>query len=105
MGKLYNFLLGLAIGFGLYHALSNYHLVNAADGLQLVPKQVPRLSEIYVDVNDFKPADWADHPQLIVDLQQAGKDQILKDAAVGAVNDAVGRGLDKILPPAVPAEN
>ena len=105
MGKLYNFLLGLALGFGLYHALSHYSMVNSADGLQLVPKQVPRLSEIYVDVRDFKPVDWADHPELILDLQKAGKQKVLQDAAVDAVNDAVGRGLDKILPPAQPAEN
>ncbi|WP_425400537.1 hypothetical protein [Aeoliella sp.] len=105
MGKLYNFLLGLAVGFGLYHAMSHYSVVHADDGLHLVPKQSARMSDIYVNVSDFKPVDWRSHPELVVDLMTAGKDEIIKGAAVDAVNDAVGRGLEKILPAAPPAQD
>lgn len=100
MGKLYNFLLGVAVGFGLYHAASNYHLVYAADGLHLVQKTPPRLSQAYVDVRSFDLADWRDHPQLIVALEKSGKRHIITDAAGGAVEDLLQQGIDRVLPPA-----
>lgn len=100
MGKLYNFLLGVVVGFGLYHAAINYHVVYAKDGLHLINKTPPRLSETYVDVRDFSAGDWAQHPELILALKKAGKDDILAGATADAVNDAINRGLDKVLGPA-----
>lgn len=99
MGKLYNFLLGVVVGFGLYHAAINYHVVYAKDGLHLVNKTPPRLSETYVDIRQFSAGDWANHPQLILALKQAGEDELLQDATADAVNDAVQRGLDRVLGP------
>lgn len=104
MGKLYNFVLGVVVGFVLYHAATNYHLVYANDGVHLIAKTQPRLSEAYVDVRAYTPADWANHPQLVLDLQQAGKQHVLTGAAADAVNDAVKRGLEQVLPPQAPPQ-
>ena len=93
MGKLYNFLLGVVVGFGLYHAAFNYHVVYANDGLHLVKKGKPRLSEVYVDVRNFNAQQWLAPPDLVLDIQKAGKDDILKQAAGDAVKEAVDRAL------------
>lgn len=104
VGKLYNFVLGVVVGFFLYHAATNYHLVYANDGVHLVAKVQPRLAESYVDVRSFTPADWAKHPQLMLDLQQAGKGHVLTGAAADAVNNAVERGVNQFLPPQPPQQ-
>ena len=96
MGKLYNFLLGVVVGFGLYHATFNFHLIYAKDGLHLVRKAPPRLSEVYVDVRSFTANDWLAHPELALAIEKAGKRDILKQAA----RDAVDNVIDQVLPPA-----
>lgn len=100
MGRIYNFLLGVVVGFGLYHAAYNYHVVQAADGFHLVAKVPPRFSEVYVDVRQFGINDWREHAQLAVALQKAGKGHVLGDSARGLLGEAVNRGLDAVLPPA-----
>jgi hypothetical protein len=104
VGKLYNFVLGVVVGFFLYHAATNYHLVYANDGVLLVAKVQPRLAESYVDVRSFTPADWVSHPQLAVDLQQAGKGHVITGAAADAVNNAVEQGINQLLPQQPPQQ-
>ena len=93
MGKLYNFLLGVVVGFGLYHAAFNYHVVYAKDGLHLVKKGKPRLSEAFVDVRDFDAQQWLAHPDLVLDIQRAGKEGILKQAAGDVAQEAIEQAL------------
>lgn len=99
MGKLYNFLLGMVVGFALYHAAFNYHVIYASDGLHLVAKSPPRFEEVYVDVRKFDFNDWRQHPELALAIEKAGKREILTNAAKDAVNQAIDRGLDNVLPP------
>jgi hypothetical protein len=94
VGKLYNFLLGMVVGFGLYHATFNYHVVYASDGLHVVAKIPPRFEETYVDVRDFDTQQWLAHPELALAIEKAGKRDILKRAA----KDAVNQVLEKALP-------
>lgn len=98
MGKLYNFVLGVVVGFFLYHVATNYHLVYANDGVHLVGKVQPRLAESYVDVRSFTPADWANHPALMLDLQQAGKGHVITGGTADAVNKALEQGVNQFLP-------
>lgn len=98
MGRIYTFLLGLVTGFGLYHAAITYHVVQAGDGLHLVPKQPPRLEEVYVDVREFGFDDWRRHPQLVLAIEKSGKRHLLQEGAARALEDAIEGGLDKLLP-------
>ena len=104
MGKLYNFLLGVVVGFGLYHAAFNYHLLYAQDGLHLVAKQPPRLADVYVDVRSFTVADWVAHPELALAVEKAGKRHLMQDAAEQAVGQAVEQAVDKIFPQPPPQQ-
>ncbi|QDU57991.1 hypothetical protein [Aeoliella mucimassa] len=98
MGKLYNFILGVVVGFGLYHATFNYHLMYADDGLHLIAKQPPRFSDLYVDVRGYSLSDWAAHPELLLAVEKAGKRHLVGDAAEKTVNDAVNQAVDKLFP-------
>ena len=98
MGRIYTFLVGVVIGFGLYHAAIHYHVVYATDGLHLIAKRPPRFAEVYVDVRNFGLADWQKHPQLILAIEKAGKREILSDAVGNVVEEAI----DDLLPPAQP---
>ena len=93
MGKLYSFLLGVVIGFGLYHAAINYHFLYAADGLHMVHKTPPRFEEIYIDVREFTPQDWVAHPELAAAVEKAGKQEVITNAVGNAVKEAVEQAL------------
>jgi hypothetical protein len=93
MPRLSSFLLGMATGAMLLHGATTYHVVRAADGMHLVPKQPPRLSETYVDIRTFTLNDWAGHPQLASALVQANQQQLLGDSAASAIQDKVNQVL------------
>lgn len=95
MGKLYSFLLGVVIGFALYHAAINYHYLYAADGLHMLPKTPPRLEEIYVDVRNFTPQDWLAHPELATAVEKAGKQEMITHAVGNAVKDTIDQALPR----------
>jgi hypothetical protein len=90
MRRISTFLMGMATGAMLLHGVTMYHVVRAADGVHLIPKQPPRLAESYVDIRTFSMNDWADHAQLASAMVQAGQQQLLGDAAMGSVRDTVG---------------
>ena len=93
MKRLSTFLLGMATGALLLHAATMYHVVRASDGVHLVQKQPPRLSETYVDIRQFTMSDWATHPQLASALVQANQQQLLGDSAAGALRETVNQAL------------
>jgi hypothetical protein len=89
MSRLPSFLIGAAAGAALLFTAMNYHVMRAADGFHLVPKQPPRLSESFVDIRSFGMSEWASHPQLAAALVQSGKDYLLRDSAAAAIQGNV----------------
>ena len=90
------FVLGALVGAGLLYALLNYHIIHARDGLHVVPKVDAQLANTYVDIREFAPRDWADHPEIFAALSAAHRDDLIRDAAA----DAARNGLDRLLGPA-----
>jgi hypothetical protein len=95
MRRISTFLLGMATGAMLLHGASMYHVVRAADGIHLIPKQPPRLAETYVDIRTFTVEEWAGHAQLASAVVQAGQQQLLGDAASGSIRET----LNSVIPP------
>jgi hypothetical protein len=87
MSRLSTFLLGMVAGAALLQGATNYHVVRAADGLHLIAKQPPRLSETYIDIRKFTMTDWAGHAQLATALVQANQQQLVRDAAAAALQE------------------
>lgn len=93
MKRLPTFLFGMAVGALLLYGAFNYHLVHARDGLHLIPKLSATLAGTYVDARQFGVRDWAEHAELAMAIEQAGKRDLLNAAA----GDALETGLDRLL--------
>jgi hypothetical protein len=98
MSRLGTFLLGMVVGIVLYTAAAHFHVVRARDGFHLVAKQMPQLSETYVDVRQFTLADWVNHPQLAAALAKANKQYLIGDSAANSLEQGAG-----LLAPGQPA--
>lgn len=99
MRRLTTFVMGMITGGLLFWGALSYHLVHAKDGIHLVPKVQSTLTDTYVDVRQFGPAEWLHHADVAQALQAAGRDDLIQAAA----EDALKTGLDRLLAP--PAGN
>jgi hypothetical protein len=87
------FVMGTVVGAGLLYAVLNYHVIQASDGLHLVPKVDAQLAGTYVDIREFGVREWLAHPEIIAALRDAKQDALIKTAA----DDAARVGLDRLL--------
>ncbi|MEN1680886.1 MAG: hypothetical protein AAGJ46_14960 [Planctomycetota bacterium] len=71
MGKIYFFLVGVSVGFGMHHLGMSYHFVQADDGLHVVPKLEAELDGWYVDVRSFTISDAARHVGLLAAIEHS----------------------------------
>lgn len=96
MRRLSTFIFGMVAGGLLIYAGLNYHLIQAADGLHLVPKVDATLACTYADIRSFGPADWAKHPEIAMAILKSGRGDLLESAA----SNSLQVGLDRLLPSA-----
>lgn len=94
MGKVYAFLLGLIAGFGVYHLTSWRHVVRADDGLHLLEKTEASLTDTYVDIREFNPQDWLQHPRLAAAILESDDEELKTLAIDSAVEQGLRRALD-----------
>jgi hypothetical protein len=71
MRRFTTLILGALIGGSTVYAAFQYHLIHADQGHIVVPKTRATLADSYVDVRDWRAADWVAH-------------NILKEAVVAA---------------------
>ena len=91
MSRIFIFLLGIVVGGVGVFGGQKYHIVHAKDGMHLVPKLEATFSEVYVDVREFTPADWHQHPAVAAALVRDGKSHVMQ----GAVIDTLGEGAER----------
>jgi hypothetical protein len=89
------FIFGMVAGALLLYLALNYHLINARDGLHLVPKVDSTLAGTYADIRNFGPRDWAEHADIAAALLKAERTDLLESAA----RDSAKVGLDRLLGP------
>lgn len=89
-------LFGIIVGGALVYGGLNFHVLRTTGGVEFVPKATATLSETYVDVRTFTPADWAEHQTLAAAVIQAKKTHIFQDAAVEQIRDGLGGLLDGV---------
>ncbi|TVS15288.1 MAG: hypothetical protein EA424_16540 [Planctomycetaceae bacterium] len=89
MGRFWIFFWGMVVGAILLYGAMTYHVVNTHDGLQVVPKTTSGLAGTYVDIRGFGIDDWAEHRDLAMALIQAGKGELLGDAAISPVRETL----------------
>src|SRR5690606_33936412 len=96
MRRFSTFIFGMATGGVLVYLALYYHLIQAKDGLHLVPKTESKLAATYIDVRNFTPADCAKHGDVALALMQADRTDLLQSAS----SDLSWSGVDQRLPPA-----
>ncbi len=89
MNKLSSFVFGCVVGAGLMFGALNYHVVKTNEKVHLIPKQKASLRETYVDVRDFSPQQWTEHPELAAAIMTAGKPEIMQGSAMQSIHGAV----------------
>jgi hypothetical protein len=95
MRRLSTFIFGMVVGGLLIYVALNYHLIQAKDGMHLVPKVDAALAGSYVDIRGFGPGDWAQHPEIAMALFRADQGDLLESAA----SDSLRTELDRLLGP------
>ncbi len=93
MRRLMTFFLGMVTGGALLFGAMNYHLIRAQDGVYFVPKIEHKLAAAYVDIRSFTVSDWAQHTEIAAALMNAGKGDLMKNSATGALQN----GFDQLL--------
>jgi len=88
-GRIGTFIFGAVAGGLCVLGALRYHVVKAEDGFHFVPKMSATLSETYVDVRDFGPGDWTEHPTVTAAIVRDGKSHLIKGAAVDSLFGSV----------------
>ncbi len=89
------FIGGVIVGGLLIYSVLHYHIIQARDGLHLVPKVNAQLANTFVDIREFGVRDWMAHPEIIQALSAAHQDQLIESLP----GDALRNGLDRLLGP------
>jgi hypothetical protein len=94
MRKLVLFLMGMIMGAGLMTFAFKVHVMYAKDGLVLIPKKQASLSDLYVDVRNWRSSDWQAHPDLVQSLMTHGRSDLISGPATDLLHD-LKRKMDK----------
>lgn len=81
MRKLAIFFFGMVVGAGLVCFAFKYHVLYATEGVVLIPKPQANLSDIYVDVRNWKPSDWQARPELVRSVLAHGRSDLIGNSA------------------------
>ncbi len=94
MRKLLGVFVGMIVGAGLMTFAFKYHVMYSKDGLSVIPKSQPGLSDLYVDVRSWKPADWQAHPDFVHSLVAHGRSDLIAAPATDFLQD-LSRKMEK----------
>ena len=90
-------LFGILVGGGLVFAAFQLHVVRAAEGLVIVPKQQPVLTDAFADIRDWSRDDWQQHPVLVQNLIADGRSDLVAGSMTeGMLRDLVSPLFNKI---------
>ncbi len=96
MKRVSSFLLGVIVGaVGLYLTMT-YHVVRAQDGVHLVRKVPSGWGDTYVDIREFRAAEWNEHKNLVAALIHANQEDLLQDSAMSDLRHSAREILDSL---------
>ncbi|MDZ4781942.1 MAG: hypothetical protein SGJ19_16970 [Planctomycetia bacterium] len=95
MKRFGGFFLGVLTGAALMFGSLKYHFLYTKDGLKAVPKQTATFSETLLDVREFGPSDWVDHPAVMAAVVKADESELLEAATVDSLRNSVDRWVEE----------
>ncbi|TWU24373.1 hypothetical protein Pla52o_23000 [Novipirellula galeiformis] len=88
------FLAGMVCGAVLLFGAMHYHVVRGKEGVFLVPKISKNLSNVYVDIRDFRLSDWQQHKPLAAAMVKNNRSDLLEDASLSSFRNQVSGLVD-----------
>lgn len=96
------FLIGALVGIGSGLFVANYHVVNSAQGIVIVPRtQRPPLRSSYVDIRSWSQSMWSNHPEVTQALIADGRSSLIREnLKANLLNEILpaGKLSDEIVP-------
>jgi hypothetical protein len=89
MGRFTTFLSGFLLGGVVTYLAMHYHIVHAEAGVEFVPKVIPNLHDVYVDIREFEISDWEQHRNLAAALIKAEKSELIGESAERQLRDSL----------------
>ena len=83
------FLYGMITGAAMLYVAMHFHVVRSNDGVFLVPKLSNNLTDVYVDIRQYKLRDWETHKPLAAAIMKSNQSHLLDDAALGGFRSSV----------------
>lgn len=85
-------LVGAVLGCGVTTVAFRWHVVRASDGWHMISNGTSMPSDVFADVREWTPNDWADHPRLAGALVAAGKgDLVMRTSATNVLDRVMNR--------------
>ena len=75
----------------------HFHFVRGKDGVFLVPKTESTLSDVYVDIRDFRLDQWKNHKSLAEAIMASNQKHLAEQTPPLAVRDTVAEVVSGLL--------
>jgi hypothetical protein len=95
MNRVNSFVLGLFVGIAGLYMTMHFTLVRASDGYHLIPKIAAKLDLPFVDIREFKLANWQQKQSLAIAILRAKKGHLLQDQALLGFKQSSQQMLDQ----------
>lgn len=69
------------LGVATTYFAAGHHVVKASTGTLIVPRAEIGFGDIYVDITQWKAADFSDHPKLVQALIKGGHGDLVAESA------------------------
>jgi hypothetical protein len=88
MGRMKSLMAGVVLGAGGMYGGLQYHLLQAEEGLLIVPRSPQqRLQDAYADIRQWDAATWTARPRLALAVTQHGRGDLITVGASSSVID------------------
>lgn len=91
------FFFGMLTGAAMLYVGMHFHFVRGKDGVFLVPKTESTLSDVYVDIRDFRLDQWKNHKSLAEAIMASNQKHLAEQAPPLAVRDTVAEVVSGLL--------
>lgn len=84
-------------GAAILYVGMNFHFVRGADGVFLVPKTECTLSDVYVDIRDFRLDHWKAHKPLAEAIMASNQKHLAKETPPLVFRETVAEAFSGLL--------
>ncbi len=84
-------------GAAILYVGMNFHFVRGADGVFLVPKTERTLSDVYVDIRDFRLDHWKAHKPLAEAIMASNQKHLAKETPPPVFRETVAEAFSGLL--------